>query len=201
MDSTPIPEEAQAAMHKGYEALLRAHELAEHGLSDAFVDAFTSWWDHYERFIALVAPGFRPECRAGCNNCCWQNPRGVSGIELWFIDTLLRPRPDAYAVRARFRRLAGKQGGPCPLLDEKGWCSVYAARPVACRMFFAATHPDWCHPEHPRHAEAVNPHLVPSEHHALLLRAISDRLGLGDLPTDLHGGMVAIEQRLAKDLP
>ena len=198
MDSTPIPEEAQAAMHQGYEALVAAYSLAEDGLSDAFVDAFLSWWDHYERFIALVAPGFRPECKAGCNNCCWQNPRGVSGIELYFIDRMLRGRPDEYAVRARFKRRMGREVGACPLLDERGWCSVYAARPVPCRMFFSATPPAWCHPEHDRHAEAVNPHLVPSEHHAQLLEAISSRLGLGGLPTDLHGGMVAIEDRLAR---
>lgn len=198
MDAPPIPEEAQAAMHKGYEALLQAHALAEDGLSDAFVDVFTAWWDHYERFIALVAPAFKPECKAGCNNCCQQNPRGVSGVELYFIHRLLRDRPDAYAVRARFKRRMKTEGGPCPLLDERGWCSVYAARPVPCRMFFAATPPDWCHPEHPKHQSAVTPHLVPSEQHALLLEAISQRLGLGDLPTDLHGGMVAIEERLAR---
>jgi Fe-S-cluster containining protein len=36
---------------------------------------------------------------------------------------------------------------PCPLLDENGSCSVYAIRPLACRIYVSFSHPKYCKPE------------------------------------------------------
>jgi Fe-S-cluster containining protein len=222
MHAPPLPEEAQLEMHKGYEALLAALEETAHCqgsdgrivVTRAFIDHFQAWWDHYERFLTLVSPAFKPPCQAGCNHCCKGDPRGVSGIELTWLHQLVRGRDDAFAVRGRARRLArqvdaltGEHGDRqgyievekaaqgCMFLDHKGWCSVYAARPVACRMFFAVTPAELCDAQHPQHEQAINPHLVPSETHRGVLLAISERLGLGDLPTDLRRGYAALTER------
>jgi Fe-S-cluster containining protein len=80
-------------------------------------------------------------CRKGCDECCRRlaaEPRVTR--EEWdliarAIDEL--PAEIADAARRRIRESAGKaRPVVCPLLDAgSGSCLVYAARPVACRVY------------------------------------------------------------------
>ena len=78
------------------------------------------------------------------------------------------------------------------MLDDEGCCSVYAFRPIPCRMFVSLTSPDWCDTTHPKAESAVNPHLEPLPPMRRLLLEIGTRLGLAHLPTDLFGGLDAL---------
>lgn len=81
-------------------------------------------------------------CRRGCDDCCRSlaEPPRITGEE-W---ALLADALDALDARdpARRRalaeafeeRLSGRSLRVCPLL-EGGACSVYAARPIACRTY------------------------------------------------------------------
>lgn len=91
------------------------------------------------RVAAVVAA--RPDwpCRRGCDDCCRSlaEPPRITEAE-W---TLLReaiaalPAERLARVEAAFAaRLAGEELRACPLLED-GACSVYAARPLACRTY------------------------------------------------------------------
>lgn len=86
-----------------------------------------------------------PACRAGCSHCCHQAV-GVSAPEVFAIyDELSKTRApkELDAVLERIRRTDDETRGmtsserwspehPCPFL-EKGSCSIYEVRPLACR--------------------------------------------------------------------
>jgi Fe-S-cluster containining protein len=77
-------------------------------------------------------------CRQGCAHCC-QQPVTVSAPEAFFVAAQIKSRPGAVLAitHANRRPQPGTQGYspmPCPLLDDAA-CSVYAARPLACRGF------------------------------------------------------------------
>jgi Fe-S-cluster containining protein len=99
----------------------------------------------------LSAPGVRVDCAPGCAWCC-TIPVAVSPPEALLIAEHLRTSlsPEALAtVRARLQTRAAEIAPlsweahadailPCALLDG-GHCTVYEARPVACRAW---TSPD-----------------------------------------------------------
>ena len=95
---------------------------------------------------ATVEPPGRPiECRAGCSTCCAAKVL-VMAPEVLRIVAHLRASLDPGSlaallerVRAADARTRGKTrleraeaGEPCPLLDERGACSVHAVRPLVC---------------------------------------------------------------------
>ena len=84
----------------------------------------------------------------------------------------------------------------CPLLDDSNRCRVYEDRPVACRMFYALTEPEWCDVNHPKNAQAVNPHFEPAPVLRQILSAVSQRLGLDSLPSDLWSAVSTLDERL-----
>jgi Fe-S-cluster containining protein len=80
-------------------------------------------------------------CRKGCDECCRRLaavPR-VTRHEWHAIATALQALPAnaADAIRVRIRDGAAKSRPiVCPLLDlASGTCTVYEARPVACRTY------------------------------------------------------------------
>ena len=82
----------------------------------------------------------RLACRQGCAHCCSQRVT-VSPPEAFFVAAQLRARPEALPAvengAARMRALAGTRSHEairCPLLAG-ALCTVYAARPLACRGF------------------------------------------------------------------
>ena len=44
---------------------------------------------------------------------------------------------------------------PCAFLTESQECQIYSVRPLACRMHFAFTPPEWCDPTNPQFSQAV----------------------------------------------
>lgn len=192
-------------MNEGLRALqdaLRTPGLetaAWNGPPPSFHDAMRRWWAAYDRYLEHVSGSLDVTCSKGCSWCCGDNPRGVSGVEL--MGVLRVTDVSAQDAAQDFEKLHQKHGDaawpvlklkrrPCPFLKD-GACSVYADRPMACRSFFSVTDPDACSPGSEQ--EPTNPKLEPPQVIKELLKAISRRLMLHQLPMDLRRGMAAIE--------
>jgi hypothetical protein len=82
----------------------------------------------------IVAAAAAPlaACRAGCAQCCYL-PVAISRVEADFIaeQTGTPAAPVERSVPLRSRG----PGHPCPFL-EGDQCSIYANRPIACRLHF-----------------------------------------------------------------
>jgi Putative zinc- or iron-chelating domain len=133
-DSGPRPaarEQVRALLDSGADPMLVAERVASN------VDAL---WNHH---AATASPGDpRPACARGCSHCCHGRVEATAP-EVFLLARHLRARPDA--VRdARIARTASSIQGidrgarhraqvPCALLDGDGACTVYEARPLACR--------------------------------------------------------------------
>jgi len=113
--------------------------------------------------ICLQAGGSTLSCRGGCSSCCralfditlldaWLLKDAFSGlapqVQAQVID---RCQPRLSELRGRWPELSHpyilnalpeeewlstpeEDQTPCPLLDENGYCLVYAARPLTCRL-------------------------------------------------------------------
>jgi len=84
-------------------------------------------------------------CKKGCSSCCHMNV-SVTRAEAERIAKAAGRKlaPIASAPRHAPDKFAGK---PCPFLDERGSCSIYADRPLSCRKhssFFESA--SACHP-------------------------------------------------------
>jgi len=173
------------------------------------------WWRAYARYLAIVSSSVNTRCTLGCAACCHQNPRGLSGLETLLVLRAARRHEDWPALQAAFQKeakawrvrveasgeavaMAGtkRDSVRCPLLDESNRCRVYEDRPVACRMFYALTDPEWCDVNHPQHGQAANPHFEPAPVLRQILLAVSERLGLDALPRDLWSAVSELDERL-----
>lgn len=213
-----VTPEAQAGLVEA-EAGLRAACAAAEGHvpgatpSEAVIVGYARFLAGYDAFLTALGAYLPLRCGAGCGACCRDNPRGVTGVELWWLRRSVDADPDgprrlaaAKVLAARWsrvlastggdaalaQRLAAQDGLPCPLLDEAERCAHYAARPIACRAFVAFTEPALCDARHPEHHEAVQPQLEPGPDLRALLVELSARLGLGGLPDDLRSGLGAV---------
>jgi hypothetical protein len=95
---------------------------------------------------AAAEPPERPvACRAGCSTCCTSKvlvmaPEALriaahlraSLDEPALAVSLERIRAADAATRGLSRHERAEAGVPCPLLDERGACSVHAVRPLVC---------------------------------------------------------------------
>lgn len=166
-------------------------------------------WEALDRFWAATLPYLPVRCGAGCAACCFDNPRGLTPVEVAGLVLALKALPDAARREAQAREDAAVWAQvltaspdadtaqrrfkalrrPCPLLGEERRCAVYAARPVACRAFFSLTEPELCDPAHPEAEEAVQPQLEPGP--ALRERMLRWGRVLGlESGEDLRGGLV-----------
>jgi len=50
---------------------------------------------------------------------------------------------------------------PCAFLTETQECLIYSVRPLACRIHFAFTPPEFCQPNHPQFSQAVRLNIGP----------------------------------------
>lgn len=84
-------------------------------------------------------------CSKGCSGCCHMNI-SISIIEAERLSVL--SRKSMVKVKRPVRHPEGKFSGiPCPFLVESA-CSVYEARPFACRAHYSFdTDAFWCHPD------------------------------------------------------
>jgi Fe-S-cluster containining protein len=102
--------------------------------------------------------GVRLWCGPGCGNCCSLAVNATYPEALAITATLSAEHREhvaaaaariiAHARQSQDARnfLAGYRQavGPCPFLDGTGNCSIYHARPLACRALLATRPPDWC---------------------------------------------------------
>ncbi len=98
-----------------------------------------------DEFSEKVGSQFETDCKKGCAHCCHQ-PATIFGFEAIRIAQVLKtsrtPEQLESLTRQMLARVAGFVGGvkkninnktACPLLSD-GECSVYADRPLTCRM-------------------------------------------------------------------
>lgn len=97
-------------------------------------------------------------CGPGCGNCCTLTVNSTlaeamaiaAGLDdkQWAKVEATVARIIAHAQQSGTARtfLAGYKlaVGPCPFLDEESNCTIYAARPLACRALLATRPADWC---------------------------------------------------------
>jgi hypothetical protein len=84
-------------------------------------------------------------CKKGCSHCCyiWVS---ASAPEVLFISKIIRAKGKAVIERVKEAHIATKDYSfdnrdehpyPCPLLEDNV-CSIYSARPSACRLAASA---------------------------------------------------------------
>lgn len=201
LDGLATPEAAARndAMLRALQRALRKAMAAGPAAAEdrEFWAAMEEFYGEYDRWIAGVGAVNAFTCGRGCSACCHDNPHGVAGVELLRLWWRLRSegrlasiRPAVQSASSAFRASVlehGERGAmegqralhrPCPLLGVEGECTVYADRPVACRMFHAVTPATWCDPTHAEFQSRVNPHLLPPLVCRQILGAISRCLGL-----------------------
>jgi uncharacterized protein len=131
-DAGPRPvtrEQVCAAVERGVDPVVVAAHVAQ-GASDMWTECLT-----------VLAEGDKPACARGCAFCCHQRVE-VTAPEAFLVartlvsasaQQLMRLR----AAAARHATLSAReqflQQCPCPFLDERGGCSIYEVRPIACR--------------------------------------------------------------------
>jgi Fe-S-cluster containining protein len=86
------------------------------------------------------APNDMIACRKGCCHCCHMWVSATAPEILFVAAQLRREGSDLVQILERARQTRGlnfdargKHVAPCPLLSNDGLCSVYSARPLACR--------------------------------------------------------------------
>jgi Fe-S-cluster containining protein len=96
-------------------------------------------------------------CSAGCASCCY-HPITISILEgILIYRWLVKNGRWSLNLQKKLKETSDQQYGtsyevwlfaliPCPLLDEEKRCSVYAARPLICRTYYATGDPHYCHP-------------------------------------------------------
>ena len=107
--------------------------------------------------------GLRTPCLKGCCACCSEPLITWEAEARYILDSLpaeqvsqLEGAVRWWAIQVApvieiekldlmaYRRLMA----PCPLLGPDGLCRCYKRRPMACRTFFAVSHPERCAIEH-----------------------------------------------------
>jgi hypothetical protein len=125
--------------------LLAADRRAAGALAAAKTAAYA---DELGRTHLRLAAPLAFACREGCHSCCYLKV-SVTPPEVFLIVEHLA-RTASTAERARIARRAAELAAdprifseyekpaarlPCPLLSDAGACSVYEARPLACRAW------------------------------------------------------------------
>lgn len=109
---------------------------------DILIDAFDRGFANSDRenYMQLA-------CAKGCNSCCYLQVVVSPAEVLKVFVYLLNERPSEFnAMSAKIKNFASQFEGlseldrlshksPCPFLDESGACSIYEARPIACRTY------------------------------------------------------------------
>ena len=95
-----------------------------------------SFMDELSKFISRFTP-----CKKGCSACCHYKV-SVSHVEVRYIEKNSQFQRSINLAPSR-----NFHGEPCPFLKNDS-CSIYEARPFACRKHHAFT-PDayWCEPK------------------------------------------------------
>ncbi len=132
-DAGPRPDtrhQVCGALERGVDPVVVTQHVAR-GVSDL--------WDAC--LTALGGTENKPACKRGCSHCCHQRVE-VTAPEVFVIARALatattEQRGRLYAAAERHASLSSRehflQQCACPFLDVNGACSIYDARPLACR--------------------------------------------------------------------
>ena len=113
-------------------------------------------FDRKVRFDPKVTKG-AITCQPGCAWCC-HHPVAISifeGISIyrWLTDhgkwSLKLKEQLQQSAEQQFEltyEVLLKALIPCPLLGADNKCTVYSARPLICRVYYATSDPHYCHP-------------------------------------------------------
>jgi Fe-S-cluster containining protein len=89
---------------------------------------------------------------------------------------------------------------PCGFLSDSQECMIYPIRPLACRMHYSFTPPEWCDPTHPNSSQAVRLNLGPHAEVQEELKHLDGHLGL-DIGDFLSPGLVALATNIMRFSP
>ena len=94
-----------------------------------------------DQIEAAIAP--YAGCKHGCSSCCHISV-GISGAEAQLIGMAIGVKPITGVSSNGDREALVKHyfGQPCPFLSNQE-CSIYAHRPVACRLHFTLDRDDY----------------------------------------------------------
>ncbi len=133
-DAGPRPDardQVRRVLESGLDPVIVAERVG------ANVDALVAHWLAHDD-----SGDARPACARGCSHCCHQRVE-VTAAEVFLLARALRARPDtgrdarvaktAMAVEGLDGPAYHREQVRCALLGEDGACTVYAARPIACR--------------------------------------------------------------------
>ncbi|MDX9983013.1 YkgJ family cysteine cluster protein [Sphaerochaeta sp.] len=83
-------------------------------------------------------------CAQGCGTCCEHFMPDITASEARLVAAYLLFIKKDEALIEKVQQSIGNQKGPCPLyrFDSPFHCSVYAARPLICRLFGACAYQD-----------------------------------------------------------
>jgi Fe-S-cluster containining protein len=94
----------------------------------------------------------------------------------------------------------GRVRHPCAFLTESQECVIYPVRPLACRIHFAFTPPEWCDPNHPHFSDAVRMNIGPYAGVEEELKSIDSYLNLG-ISDLLAPGLVGLTANVMRFSP
>ena len=188
-------------------------------LPESFFSDLAQLYASYDAYIThnIDASALKIVCSFGCSRCCKQTVHGCYAFEIINLYRQLRPRANfgqihdslvrsADEFQSMFERYAEKSNGrldtallntlqhtsaiakPCPLLVDNQ-CSVYAHRPVSCRMYHSLTSPVFC-----TTVVGRTFHLLPPNEVAEVLAGLNDRLAF-PYSEFLAQGLVAFANR------
>ena len=86
--------------------------------------------DKYDEILRSKPESFA--CRKGCHSCC-QPKLKVSVIEKENIKKYLEENPNKVSELRNLKKKNPHGGTRCEMLDAKGGCVIYEARPIICR--------------------------------------------------------------------
>jgi Fe-S-cluster containining protein len=144
-------------------------ETAYHSVIRILTPRMASLYAAYDAYItSVLATGESPvACRPSCPSCCSHYVTSVEGVELLFLDAVLRTSPDyadfLFSMHERTTVYRGVlkveegeeaedkalhryflKGKKCPFLTGTGDCGIREVRPMSCRMFFSLSDPLYC---------------------------------------------------------
>lgn len=160
---------------------VRLYAPSEHTTVASLVPAARALADEQMRLLRarLESDGRAAPCKRGCTACCrYLVPLSVPEAIRLDDDLSAMPKQSRNAFRRAFA-LAGRcinAAGPppagrgleavaawyanlqldCPLLQDD-LCSIYPARPIACREFLVTSEPDLCGRHDPHAGETASP--------------------------------------------
>lgn len=96
-------------------------------------------YDQIDRDTSAFCKTYEIGCAPGCGTCCEHFMPDITAIEARLVAAyLVFIKQDEQLIQSLANQ-EGKETGPCPLyrFDSPYHCSVYAARPLICRLFGA----------------------------------------------------------------